>query len=84
MYRSSTSLAMGPRSDSPRSTRSAPQPMGRGRGGAPSPRSVRSAATTVPAAASTTTPTTAGQSYVSRRTSSVDSQSSVDSRGHRR
>ncbi|KAK3853089.1 hypothetical protein Pcinc_040357, partial [Petrolisthes cinctipes] len=84
MYRSSASLAMGPRSDSPRSTRSAPQPMGRGRGGAPSPRSVRSAATTIPpATAATTTPTTAGQGYVSRRTSSVDSQSSVDSRGHR-
>ncbi|XP_069181062.1 uncharacterized protein [Procambarus clarkii] len=73
--------------DSPRSTRSAPYPAGVTTGGTAtllggrngdhrprgeSPRSVHSAAP-------------ASHSYVvSRRTSSVDSQSSVDSRGHRR
>ncbi|XP_063595550.1 band 4.1-like protein 4 isoform X2 [Penaeus indicus] len=84
MYRSA-SLTLAPRSDSPRSTRSAPYPAGvaaSGGGGSvlnrssrgESPRSVRSAA-----------PATDSHSYrVSRRTSSVDSQSSVDSRGHRR
>ncbi|XP_063595551.1 band 4.1-like protein 4 isoform X3 [Penaeus indicus] len=82
---SSASLTLAPRSDSPRSTRSAPYPAGvaaSGGGGSvlnrssrgESPRSVRSAA-----------PATDSHSYrVSRRTSSVDSQSSVDSRGHRR
>lgn len=84
MYRSA-SLTLAPRSDSPRSTRSAPYPAGvaaSGGGGSvlnrssrgESPRSVRSAA-----------PAPDSHSYrVSRRTSSVDSQSSVDSRGHRR
>ncbi|XP_042870435.1 band 4.1-like protein 4A isoform X6 [Penaeus japonicus] len=84
MYRSA-SLTLAPRSDSPRSTRSAPYPGGvaaSGGGGSvlnrssrgESPRSVRSAA-----------PAPDAHSYrVSRRTSSVDSQSSVDSRGHRR
>ncbi|ROT83041.1 Band 4.1-like protein 4 [Penaeus vannamei] len=78
-------LTLAPRSDSPRSTRSAPYPAGvaaSGGGGSvlnrssrgESPRSVRSAA-----------PAPDSHSYrVSRRTSSVDSQSSVDSRGHRR
>ncbi|XP_042870433.1 serine-rich adhesin for platelets-like isoform X4 [Penaeus japonicus] len=82
---SSASLTLAPRSDSPRSTRSAPYPGGvaaSGGGGSvlnrssrgESPRSVRSAA-----------PAPDAHSYrVSRRTSSVDSQSSVDSRGHRR
>ncbi|ROT67520.1 Band 4.1-like protein 4 [Penaeus vannamei] len=82
---SSASLTLAPRSDSPRSTRSAPYPAGvaaSGGGGSvlnrssrgESPRSVRSAA-----------PAPDSHSYrVSRRTSSVDSQSSVDSRGHRR
>ncbi|XP_069181065.1 uncharacterized protein [Procambarus clarkii] len=86
MYRS-TSMTLAPRSDSPRSTRSAPYPAGVTTGGTAtllggrngdhrprgeSPRSVHSAAP-------------ASHSYVvSRRTSSVDSQSSVDSRGHRR
>ncbi|KAG7153694.1 Band 4.1-like protein 4-like [Homarus americanus] len=87
MYRS-TSMTLAPRSDSPRSTRSAPYPAGvttsggtatllGGRKGdhrtrGESPRSVHSAA-----------PATHNYA-VSRRTSSVDSQSSVDSRGHRR
>nr|XP_053632322.1 band 4.1-like protein 4A [Cherax quadricarinatus] len=86
MYRS-TSMTLAPRSDSPRSTRSAPYPAGVTAGGTvtliggrngehrsrgESPRSVHSA-------------TPASHTYgVSRRTSSVDSQSSVDSRGHRR
>ncbi|XP_068219741.1 band 4.1-like protein 4 isoform X5 [Palaemon carinicauda] len=87
MYRS-TSMTLSPRSDSPRSTRSAPYPAGVASSGGTatilgnrsidhrprgeSPRSVHSAAAT------------AENSRVSRRTSSVDSQSSVDSRGHRR
>ncbi|XP_071545086.1 uncharacterized protein [Panulirus ornatus] len=87
MYRS-TSMTLAPRSDSPRSTRSAPYPAsvatsggtatllggrsGEHRPRGESPRSVHSAVS-------------APQNcVVSRRTSSVDSQSSVDSRGHRR
>ncbi|XP_066980227.1 band 4.1-like protein 4A isoform X3 [Macrobrachium rosenbergii] len=87
MYRS-TSMTLSPRSDSPRSTRSAPYPAGVASSGGTatilgnrngdhrprgeSPRSVHSAAAT------------SENCRVSRRTSSVDSQSSVDSRGHRR
>ncbi|CAL4063202.1 unnamed protein product, partial [Meganyctiphanes norvegica] len=86
MYRSS-SLTLGPgRSDSPRSTRSAPYPRGLGVGDSSgdratllspnrrrgeSPHSTRS------------TPADTKDHRISRRTSSVDSQSSVESRGHR-
>ncbi|KAK8379938.1 hypothetical protein O3P69_019755 [Scylla paramamosain] len=81
MFRSS-SMTLGGRGSSPHSTRSAPHPplttttttATRVRG--ESPKSLRS---------TTTTTTAGGHDYrVSRRASSVDSQSSVDSRGHRR
>ncbi|XP_050689675.1 band 4.1-like protein 4 [Eriocheir sinensis] len=92
MHRS-CSLSLGGCHHSPRSTRSAPHtataPHGlntttaattatliTGRIRGESPRSVHSAATTTAA--------TQDYSRVSRRASSVDSQSSVDSRGHRR
>ncbi|XP_076069636.1 uncharacterized protein LOC143041533 isoform X2 [Oratosquilla oratoria] len=89
MYRS-TSMTLGPRSDSPHSTRSAPQPSaysvnggndtgreGNGRSSRQNPRGESPESVHVAV--------TSSLNYrVTRRTSSVDSQSSVDSRGHRR